>query len=990
MKSKGAIKLFAIALTVVCLFQLSFTWFTYRAEQEAKEFAGGDVIKERAYLDSIAREPLVNLGFKKFTYLECKERELNLGLDLQGGMNVTLEVSLGDLIRSLANNNPDPSFNNAINATNEKIKTSQKDYVTLFGETYAELAPDGKLSAIFANQNNKDRLKPSSSNSEVISYIRDEANQAIDRSFQILRARIDKFGVTQPNIQKLEGSGRIVVELPGVDNPARVRKYLQGSAKLEFFETFTPSEAIKYLMDANTGLAKVNEANGSSEPKSDSTVSDTTSKSSALAGLTTSGGAKTDSASKTSANAGKDSTQQKIEKARKENPLFVYLQPFVDEKGIPASSGSICGTSMIRDTAKVNTMLNRPEVRNLLPGNIKFLWEAKPIGERGDFVRLHAIKTSMNGGAQLEGDKIIDARRDVNQTNGEIEVSMQMNAAGALLWKNMTKANIGRSIAIVLDDLVYSSPNVQNEIPNGRSSISGSFTSEDAGDLANILKSGKLPAPTRIVEEAVVGPTLGAESISQGLWSMVIATIVILLFMVIYYGNSGYIADLAVLANVFFIIGVLASLGAALTLPGIAGIVLTIGMAVDANVLINERIKEEILHNARSLKNAVSDGYAHAASSIIDSNLTTLLAGIVLYVFGTGPVQGFAITLIIGILSSMFTAVLLSRVITEWQLEKGKVIAYTTSVSKNLFRNINFDWVGKRSRFYLFSGVLILAGLVSIFTKGFTLGVDFKGGWTYIVEFDKSMNPNEIRDNLKGPFGSAPEVKTYGSDTKYKITTTYLINETAANTSEMVEAKLNEGLNAAGGNGKILSSSKVGPTIANDIKVASFWATLIALFGIGLYILIRFRKWQYALGAIIALTHDVLMMMGFYSIFDGILPFPMEVDQNFIAAILTIIGFSINDTVVVFDRIREYLGNNKAEANQGLIINNALNNTLNRTVITSLTVFMVALVLFIFGGEVIRGFTFALLVGIVFGTYSSIGIATPIVIDFDKKKRAQA
>lgn len=991
MKSKGAIKLFAIALTVVCLFQLTFTWFTYRAEQEAKEFAGGDVIKERAYLDSIAREPLVNLGFKEFTYLECKERELNLGLDLQGGMNVTLEVSLGDLIRSLSNNNPDAAFNNAINATNEKIKTSQKDYVTLFGETYAEIAPEGKLAAVFANQNNKDRVKPSSNNQEVLSYIRDEANQAIDRSFQILRARIDKFGVTQPNIQKLEGSGRILVELPGVDNPARVRKILQGSAKLEFFETFTPSEAIKYLMDANTGLAKANSANGVSSAPADSSATDTASKSSALSGLASAGGnTKTDSSKNTAVAAGKDSTQQKIEQARKENPLFVYLQPFVDEKGIPASSGSICGTSMIRDTARVNAMLNRPEVRNLLPGNIKFLWEAKPIGDKGDFVRLHAIKTAMNGGSQLEGDKVIDARRDINQTNGEIEVTMQMNAAGALIWKNMTKANIGHSIAIVLDDVVYSSPNVQNEIPNGRSSISGSFTSEDAGDLANILKSGKLPAPTRIVEEAVVGPTLGAESISQGLWSMVIATVVILIFMVVYYGNSGYIADLAVLANVFFIIGVLASLGAALTLPGIAGIVLTIGMAVDANVLINERIKEEINHNARSLKNAVADGYAHAASSIIDSNLTTLLAGIVLFVFGTGPVQGFAITLIIGILSSMFTAVLLSRVLTEWQLEKGKIITYTTSLSQNLFRNINFDWVGKRMRFYLFSGVLIAAGLVSIFTKGFTLGVDFKGGWTYIVEFDKSMNQNEIREKLAGPFEGAPEVKTYGSDTKYKITTTYLINETAANTSELVEAKLNEGLSSIGGNAKILSSAKVGPTIANDIKVASFWATLIALLGIGLYILIRFRKWQYALGAIVALTHDVLMMMGFYSIFDGILPFPMEVDQNFIAAILTIIGFSINDTVVVFDRIREYLGNNKAEANQGLIINKALNNTLNRTIITSLTVFMVAVVLFIFGGEVIRGFTFALLVGIVFGTYSSIGIATPIVIDFDKKNKAKA
>ena len=982
MKSKGAIKLFAIALTVVCVFQLSFTWFTYRAEQAAKEFANGDVVKERAYLDSIAREPLVNLGFKKFTYLECKERELNLGLDLQGGMNVTLEVSIGDLIKSLSNNNPDAAFNQAINLTNEKIKSSQKDYVTLFGETYKEVAPEGKLAVIFANQTNKDKVKPTSNNEEVIAYVRDEANQAIDRSFQILRARIDKFGVTQPNIQKLEGSGRILVELPGVDNPARVRKLLQGSAKLEFYETFTNPEAFKYLSDANTAIAKANGA-AKADNKVDSNSTDTTTKSSALAGLGSKAETKTDAKL-----GGKDSTEQKIEQARKENPLFIYLQPNADEKGMLVASGSVCGYTAIRDTAKVNELLNRPEVKNILPSNLKFLWEAKAVGDNGDFVRLHAIKSAMNGGAQLEGDKVIDAKRDVNSTSGEVEVSMTMNGQGGQMWKNLTKANIGRSIAIVLDDVVYSSPNVQNEIPNGRSSISGSFTSEEAGDLANILKAGKLPAPTRIAEEAVVGPTLGAESISQGLWSMVIATIAILIFMVIYYGTSGYIADIAVIANIFFIMGVLASLGAALTLPGIAGIVLTIGMAVDANVLINERIKEELAHNSRSLKNAVTDGYAHANSSIIDSNLTTLLAGFVLYSFGTGPVQGFAITLIIGILSSMFTAVLLARVITEWQLEKGRVITYTTKLTEKWFTNINFEFVANRKKMYAVSAVIILAGLVSMFTKGFTLGVDFKGGWTYVVEFDKAMSQTEIREKLATPFGGAPEVKTYGSDTKYKITTTYLINETGANTSELVEAKLNEGLSALGTKTTILSSAKVGPTVANDIKIASFWATLIALFGIGAYILVRFRKWQYALGAILSLTHDVLVMMSFYSIFDGILPFPMEIDQNFIAAVLTIIGFSINDTVVVFDRIREYTENHKTE-DQAIVINKALNSTLNRTIITSLTVFIVTLVLFFFAGEVIQGFNFAMLVGIVAGTYSSIAIATPIVIDFASKKKAE-
>ncbi len=978
MKSKGAVKLFAIALAVVSVFQLSFTWVTYRIEKEAKEFAGGDSAKERAYLDSIAREPVYNLGFAEYTYLQCKERELNLGLDLQGGMNVTLEVSLGDMVRALANNNPDPAFNKAIEQANEKMKSSQADFVTLFGESYKETAPEGRLAAIFANQTNKDRIKVSSTNEEVLSYLRQEANQAIDRSFQILRARIDKFGVTQPNIQKLEGSGRILVELPGVDNPTRVRKLLQGTAKLEFWETFDNAEAYKYLETANLTMSKLQKAEGTSPMSADTAAADTTE--SALAGLASSSTAKPDSTKKDTA-AAKEKT---FEEFSAENPLFAYLRPYADENNMLVAKGSACGIAMVKDTGKVNAILNRPEIKAALPSTIKFFWAYKGFGNNNEAVILHAIKASKDGKPALEGDKITDARGDISQT-GEIEVAMNMNAEGAHVWKNLTRQNIGKSVSIVLDDVVYSSPTVQNEIPNGRSSITGSFTNEEASDLANILKSGKLPAPTRIVEEAVVGPTLGQEAINQGLLSMIIATIVILIFMVVYYNNSGYIADIAVVINVFFIIGVLASLGAALTLPGIAGIVLTIGMAVDANVLINERIKDE-LQNARSIKNAVSDGYAHANSSIIDANLTTLLAGFVLYAFGTGPVQGFAITLIIGILSSMFTAVLLSRVMTEWRIEKGQIVKYARSFSEKAFQNISYDWVGKRKIFYLFSSTIIVIGLISMFTKGFSLGVDFKGGWTYVVQFDGDQTSDGIREKLTPTFGTAPEVKTFGSGNKFKVTTTYMINETSEGASDMVETKLKEGL-AGMGNAQILSSAKVGPTIANDIKVASVWAGIIALLGIGLYILIRFRKWQYALGAIIALAHDVLMMMSFYSLLDGILPFAMEVDQNFIAAVLTIIGFSINDTVVVFDRIREFLGTHHHENNKKMVINNALNNTLNRTIITSLTVFMVTLVLFLFGGEVIKGFTFALLVGIVFGTYSSIAIATPIVIDFDKKNK---
>ena len=973
MKSKGAVKLFAIALAVVTVFQLSFTWVTARVEQEAKEFANGDPVLERVYLDSVARETVYNLGVKKYTYLECKERELNLGLDLQGGMNVTLEVSIADLMRALSNNNPDPQFNQALALATERQRTTQKDYVTLLGEAYAEVAPGGKLAAIFANQTNKDQIKITSSNDDVMKYLRTEADQSIDRSFQILRARIDKFGVTQPNIQKLEGSGRILVELPGVDNPTRVRRLLQGTAKLEFWETFDNIDAYKYLTSANDILAKV--------LKTEKTGNDTdtvATTNSALAGLGKSATTSTDTTAK-------DTAQKSFEEFQQDNPLFAILRPYADEQNMLVPKGSSCGIAMVKDTGKVNAFLNRAEVRNVLPSNIKFLWAFKGIGNSGEAVILHAIKTTKDGNAALEGDKVTDARRDVSQ-GGEIEVAMNMNAEGARVWRNLTKANIDKCVAIVLDDIVYSSPVVKSEIPNGRSSISGNFTNEEAADLANILKSGKLPAPTRIVEEAVVGPTLGAEAISQGLWSMVIATIVILIFMVVYYNNSGYIADIAVLINVFFIIGVLASLGAALTLPGIAGIVLTIGMAVDANVLIYERIKDE-LKNARSMKNAVADGYANANSSIIDANLTTLLAGFVLYVFGTGPVQGFAITLIIGILSSMFTAVLLSRVITEWRIDKGHVVKFARSFSEKAFQNINYDWVGKRKVFYLFSSAIIIAGLISMFTKGFSLGVDFKGGWTYVVQFENPVAGSEVREQLT-PFlgGSAPEVKTFGVGNKYKVTTTYMINETSEGASDIVEAKVKEGLDKMGG-AQILSSAKVGPTIANDIKVASIWAAIIALLGIGLYILMRFRKWQYALGATVALAHDVLMMMSFYSLLDGVLPFTMEVDQNFIAAVLTIIGFSINDTVVVFDRIREFLGTHHHENNKKKVINDALNNTLNRTIITSLTVFMVTLVLFIFGGEVIKGFTFALLVGIVFGTYSSIAIATPIVVDMDPKNK---
>lgn len=977
MKIKGAVKFFTVALVIVSLFQLSFSLVTYRVEQKAKAFANGDLEKERAYIDSVGREVVYNIGIKKYTYLQCKAHELNLGLDLQGGMNVTLELSQDELMRGLANNNPDPNFNKAVTQAAEASRTSQKDFVTLFGEAYTQIDPNGKLAAIFSNTGNRDKIKLTSSNSEVINYLKEESNLAVERSFKVLRTRIDKFGVTQPNIQKLEGTGRIIIELPGVDNPARVRKLLQGTAKLEFYQTYDNPEAYQFLSLANDELKKTKLATDTTK------AADTTASKSALADI---GGTKTKADSTKAKKDTAANKQMTPEQYQKENPLLGLITPVIDDKGQLVPNGSWCGIALIRDTAKINAMLALPNVRALIPNNLVYAWEYKAIGENGAAVRLHALKRERNGESAISGEHIIRANRDISQTTGQVEVNMAMDAIGTTEWKNLTKQNIGHSIAIVLDNLVYSSPNVQNEIPNGSSVISGGFTDEEAMDLSNVLKSGKLPATTRIVEEAIVGPSLGAEAISQGLWSMIIATIVILVFMVLYYHNSGYIADFAVLLNVFFILGVLASMGAALTLPGIAGIVLTIGMAVDANVLINERVKEE-LHNARTLKNAIADGYQHASSSIIDANLTTLIGGFVMYAFGTGPVQGFAITLIIGILSSMFTAVLFTRVITEWALDKGKTIRYATEKTMNAFKNIHFDWVGNRIKFYIFSGVIFVCGFISMFTKGFTLGVDFKGGYTYVVQLSKPVEAHLLRESLAPVFGNlAPEVKQFGTNNKVKITTAYRIDDITPTVADEVQTKLHEGLAKVDDKATILSSAKVGPTVANDVKTGSVWAIIISLSGIGLYILLRFRKWQYTLGAIASLVHDVLMMLSFYSIFDGILPFAMEVDQTFIAAVLTVIGFSINDTVVVFDRIREFLKvNQKSDKSTKSIINDALNNTLNRTMITSLTLFMVSLVLFVFAGEVIRGFTFALLVGIVFGTYSSLAIATPIVIDFDRK-----
>lgn len=990
MQGKGAIRFFAIALAIACVYSLSFTFIASRVEKEAKEFANGDPLKERAFLDSMQTEVVYNLGFAKFNYQECKQLQLNLGLDLKGGMNVTMEISLKDLIRSMANYSTDTAFNKALVVAEQRSIKSQKDYISLFYEAYNELKPNVRLATLFATKENSPRITNSSSNEDVLKVLRTESESAIDRSFNILRTRIDKFGVTQPNIQLQQGSNRVLIELPGVTEPERVRKLLQGSAQLEFWDVYANVEIFSSLDKANAALkgklsvtSKSDTSNSStavatSETKKDSSAND-------LALLNKVG---KDSSAKDTAK--KD---QSFENFAKDNPLFAVLTPNLaqDEQGQQIlQQGPVIGLAKQKDTARVNAILAMPEVRANFPTDVKFLWAVKAINENNIF-ELYAIKTNTRDGkAPLEGDVIVDARADIDQ-KGLPEVVMVMNAEGSKTWKRMTAEAAAdkdnkRSIAIVLDNTVYSAPTVQNEIGGGVSTISGSFTVNETKDLANVLKAGKLPAPAKIVEEAIVGPSLGKEAINSGLMSSILGLIVVLLFMVAYYNNAGFVANLAVFVNVFFLMGVLASLGAVLTLPGIAGIVLTLGMAVDANVLIYERVREELAHG-KSLKLAISDGFKHALPSILDSQLTTFLSGVVLALFGSGPILGFATTLIIGILTSLFTSIFITRLIFEWMLSKDKMIKFSNPFSANTFKNANFNFVKNRKVFYLISGTIILAGLISMFTRGFSLGVDFKGGRTYVVRFEKSVLANDAREALDKVFASTTDVKTFGNDNTLKITTSYLIDEKSDETDAKVENTLKQGLSSINaGNSEIVSSQKVGPTIANDIKTKSIYAVIFSIIIIAMYIFIRFRKWEYSIAALVALTHDVLLVLSFFSLFNGYLPFSLDIDQAFIAAILTVVGYSVTDTVVVFDRIREFLNLHHSKTDKmDEVINDAINSTLSRTIITALTVLFVLLVLFIFGGAVIRGFSFALLVGVIFGTYSSICVASPVIVEFNRK-----
>lgn len=995
MQNKGAITLLAIALALVSLYQLSFTWKTNRVEKAAKAYAQGNPDKEKAYLDSIANKEVYNfLGFAKYTYKECKELELNLGLDLRGGMNVTMEVDVVDVVRSLANYSQDPAFSQAIEEAVKMRTTSPKDFVTLFGEAFEKIAPDAQLASpnLFGTVELKDKIKIGATNQEVLNVIRQESEGAIDNTFNILRNRIDRFGVAQPNIRKADISGRIVIELPGIKDAQRVRKLLQGTAALEFFETFDNQDFYPYLASANEkarDLSVVAEILGI-QPQDTAAADETapvqrdTTQNSLLADITA-----------------KDSVNRLLTNEmefKKQNPLFSVLTPNIDRNGQLVPNGSIIGYARLEDTSAVNALLVLPQVKTALPRNARLLWEMKP--NKG-VLTLHAIKiTTRDGKAPLDGGSVVDATQEFdNQNNGRPVVSMVMNGEGAKIWARLTKENIGHSIAIVLDGLVCSSPNVISEINGGQSRITGQFDVKEAQDLANILKSGKLPAPAHIIADEIVGPSLGSESIQSGMWSFVIAFCLVLVYMLFFYSRgAGLAADVALFTNLFFLFGVLASIGAVLTLPGIAGIVLTMGMSVDANVLIYERIQEE-LRGGKGLRLAVKEGYRQAYSAIIDGNVTTLLTGFILYYFGEGPIKGFATTLIIGIFTSLFCAIFITRIIFDYASKKNDNVKFTTAFTANWLREVRFPFIERRKIGYFISGILTVVCIISLVTRGLDKGIDFVGGRTYTVAFDQPVQVEEIAASLSKVYGSTPEVKTFGGENQVRITTKYKIADEGSEADDEVEALLYEGLKTylPAGTGKeaFLSdyrqmSQKVGPAVAEDVTRAAVWSVIFALLVIFVYIMVRFTKWQYGAGAVLGLAHNTIVVLGAFSLLSGLLPFSLEIDQAFIAAILTVVGYSINDTVVVFDRIREYhrLYPKRSDKEN---TEAALNSTLRRTFSTSLSTLVVLLAIFIFGGTSIKGFVFALLIGVIVGTYSSLFVATPLSYDFRKKfgKEAQ-
>ena len=1004
MQSKGAIRLVAILLLIACFWQLSFTAVTAIQNKKAKKYAEAAAVAVQStpafskvaaedqayYLDSIKKEQQkwytdsisnekVYFGYK---FKDVRSKEINLGLDLKGGMNVMLQVQLEDLVKALSGNSAEPQFHQALALAKSRSVNSQSDFITLFGEAWDEVTGGARLSQIFGTYEMRESIKPESTNAEVLSVIKKEAESAVANSFNVLRNRIDRFGVTQPSIQKLGNSGRILVELPGVKEPERVRKLLQGTASLEFWTTFENSEIAPYLMEANEVLAGIlaeeNETPAVAEaaPAEDIVAEE-------LAG---------------------NAEAEADEALRAQNPLFAVLQP------VQGNGGACIGYATSADTAKVNRYLSMPQIAALFPAEFRPMWGVKPVSNTENIYELVAIKaSSRDGQAPLDGSAITNANVSYDsRTNGEPKVSMSMNAEGANIWAHLTKDNIGKQIAIVLDGTVYSYPVVNQEISGGNSEISGHFTVEEATDLVNVLKSGKLPAPATIVQEQVVGPSLGAKSIRDGMISFIIAFILVLLYMVLFYQGAGLVADVALLTNVVLLFGTLASFGAVLTLPGIAGLVLTLGMAVDANVIIYERIKEEI-KAGKGLSKAIADGYSNAYSAIIDGQLTTLLTGLVLFFFGSGPVKGFATTLIIGIITSVLTAIFITRLIFEARVAKGKNITFDNSVTRNFLKNTHVNFLGARKWSYTISGIVIVIALVSIFTKGFTYGVDFTGGRTYVVRFDKPVLAEDVRaavndvfdaaaaadDNIKN---SSVEVKQFGGDSQMKITTSYKIDDESSSVDAEIEGMLYQALKGMfveemslddftqtleNPNG-IVSSDKVGASIASDIRRDAIIAVILALIIIFAYIAFRFKGWNWGLGGVVSLAHTAIIVIGFFSLFTGILPFNLDVDQTFIAAILTIIGYAINDNVVIFDRIREnrFLHPN---ADFAETVNTSLNATLTRTVNTSVSTLLPMVAIAIFGGESIRGLSVALILGILIGTYASIMIGTPVMFDSTKK-----
>ncbi|KAA9338533.1 protein translocase subunit SecDF [Hymenobacter busanensis] len=968
MRNKGLVIALTLIVSALCVYFLYFTFVSRRVQADAVTYATRngqvDQQKRQHYLDSVWRVPVTSVLGADYTYRDVRASELGLGLDLKGGMHVTLEVSPVEIVRAMAGNSKDPKFNQALTRAQELQKQNPSaSFTALFAQAFRDVAPGDKLARIFANTTNKSRgIDYNSTDAKVLSEVDKEVEESIDRAFRILRTRVDKFGVNQPNIQRVKGTGRIQIELPGVDNPDRVRKLLQGQAKLEFWEVYKQDEFYPYLAQLDAIVKAKDEAAKGGATAATTSTTDTTATAAAagdstsLASQLAKKNAKADSA-KTAAQAG--------------SGLAKYFT-------MPGTLGA-----NVRDTARVNALLRSPEVKAVLPGNLTFLWDVKPTTIEGqEYLQLNAIRKGRESVAPLGGEVVSDARQDYDQ-GGRPEVSMQMNPTGARKWQKLTAASIGKQVAIVLDDYVYSAPVVQSEIAGGNSSISGNFTIEEAQDLANVLKAGKLPAPTRIVEEAVVGPSLGQEAINQGLYSSLAGLGVIMLFMAFYYGRAGLVADAVLLFNMFLILGVLAQFSTALTLPGIAGMILVIATSVDANVLIFERIREELNHGL-SHKDAINKGYSRAFTAIFDTNVTTLIIALILGFFGTGPVQNFAVTLGIGVFTSFLSAFFVSRLIIEW-LIKGKEttrITFSTFLSRNLFQNVNFDIVGKRYIAYALSSAVIVIGFVLMFIQGGpNLGVDFRGGRAYVVDFNKPMVASDVREHLHGVFQNAgTEVKTYGSADRLRITTGYLADDESTTADQKVRAALDQGLQQYASSAPVVqSTSKVGATIADDIKKTSVLSLGLTLLAIFVYVLFRFEKWQYSMAAVVALFHDALFVIACYPIARA-LGMNLEIDQVFVAAVLTVIGYSMNDTVVIYDRIREYLKENP-NLTFAQVVNPALNSTFSRTMITATTILMVVTVLFFFGGETLRSFSFAMIVGMIIGTYSSLFIAAPLILD---------